>query len=67
VTEATDAQGREFGMERLRRVVVDQCRAPAADIVAALEERIDDFTGSTAPFDDTTIVVTRCLRRSPSR
>jgi sigma-B regulation protein RsbU (phosphoserine phosphatase) len=62
VTEATDAHGREFGMERLRRAVVDQCRAPAADIVAALERAVHDFTGSTAPFDDVTIVAIKSLR-----
>jgi sigma-B regulation protein RsbU (phosphoserine phosphatase) len=62
VTEATDAQGREFGMERLRRAVVDQCRSSATNIVAGLERAVHDFTSSTARFDDVTIVAIKSLR-----
>jgi sigma-B regulation protein RsbU (phosphoserine phosphatase) len=62
VTEATDAQGREFGTERLRRAVADQCRSSAANIVAALERAVHDFISSTAPFDDVTIVAIKSLR-----
>jgi sigma-B regulation protein RsbU (phosphoserine phosphatase) len=61
VTDATDARGQNFGIERLHRVIADQHRAPAADIVAALERAVHDFTGSTTPFDDVTIVVIKCL------
>jgi len=61
VTDTTDAHLQDFGMERLRRVVLDQRRAPAADIMAALGQAIDDFAGSAAPFDDIAIVVTKCL------
>jgi len=59
VTEATDAQEREFGMERLQRVILDHRGAPAADIVAALEQAIEDFAGPTDPFDDIAIVVAK--------
>ena len=60
VTDATDAHLQDFGMERLQRVILDQRRAPAVEIIAALEQAIHDFVGSTARFDDITIVVTRC-------
>jgi sigma-B regulation protein RsbU (phosphoserine phosphatase) len=59
VTDAIDAQEREFGIERLQRVILDHQRASAADMVAALEQAIDDFVGSTDPFDDTAIVVAK--------
>jgi len=60
VTDATDAHLQDFGMERLQCVVLDYRRAPAVEIIAALEQAIHDFVGSTAPFDDIAIVVTRC-------
>ncbi|MEE9616057.1 MAG: GAF domain-containing SpoIIE family protein phosphatase [Anaerolineae bacterium] len=62
VTDATDAHLQDFGMERLRRVILDQQHAPATDVVASLEQAIDDFTGSTAPFDDIATVVIRCVK-----
>jgi len=61
VTDATDAHEQDFGMERLQRVLLDYRRAGAVDIMAALEQAIDEFAGSTAPFDDTAIVVAKCL------
>jgi hypothetical protein len=30
--------------------------------MAALEQAIDDFAGSSAPFDDVAIVVAKCLK-----
>jgi sigma-B regulation protein RsbU (phosphoserine phosphatase) len=62
VTDATDAHLQDFGMERLRRVILEHRHAPATDVVAALEQAIGDFAGSTAPFDDTAVVVMKCLR-----
>jgi sigma-B regulation protein RsbU (phosphoserine phosphatase) len=62
VTDATDAHLQDFGMERLQRVILDHRRAPAADVMAALEQAIGDFAGSTAPFDDMAMVVIKCLK-----
>ncbi len=62
VTDATDAHLQDFGMERLRRVILEHRHAPATDVVAALEQAIGDFTSSTAPFDDIAIVVMKCLK-----
>ncbi|HLF28685.1 MAG TPA: GAF domain-containing SpoIIE family protein phosphatase [Anaerolineae bacterium] len=61
VTEALDAQQREFGKERLRQLLWAQRRASAEVIVAALEQAIGSFTGSTAPFDDITFAIAKCL------
>jgi len=62
VTDATDAHLQDFGMERLQRVVLDHRHEPVADVVAALEQAIGDFAGSTAPFDDVAMVVIKCLK-----
>jgi sigma-B regulation protein RsbU (phosphoserine phosphatase) len=61
LTEANDARRQEFGVERLQAVLRAHCRAPAADIAAALERALDEFTGDVAPHDDVTLVVARCL------
>jgi sigma-B regulation protein RsbU (phosphoserine phosphatase) len=60
VTDATDAEQQEFGMERLERIVLDHRQAPVVELMAALEQAIQDFVGSTAPFDDLAIVVAKC-------
>jgi serine phosphatase RsbU (regulator of sigma subunit) len=49
-------------MERLQHITVDHSLAPVADIVAALEHTVNDFTDSSARFDDITIVVAKCLK-----
>jgi serine phosphatase RsbU (regulator of sigma subunit) len=56
VIDATDAQQREFGEERLRRVVFEHRHAPVEEMVAALEQAVREFVGASAPFDDMTIV-----------
>ncbi len=66
VTDATDAQGRGFGVERLQSIILEHRGAPAVDIVAALEQAIDDFAGSSDPFDDIAVVaVKRSTARNP--
>ena len=62
VTEAVDAHWQGFGMERLRHLVLEHRHAPAADVVAALEQAIAEFAGSAAPSDDIAMVVVRCLK-----
>ena len=63
VTDATDAQEQEFGEERLQRVILDRRHAPVADVVAALEQAIGEFAGSTAPFDDVTMMAIKRLTK----
>ncbi len=60
VTDAMNAQGQDFGMERLVRVLQHHFPSPAAEVLAALEGALDDFTGPTAPFDDMAMMVVRC-------
>lgn len=61
VTEAIDAQQREFGEERLQRSVLDHRHASAEGMVQAIQSAVDDFAGSGAPFDDVTLVIAKRL------
>jgi len=64
VIEARDAQGREFGDERLLRVARQNARhgprALAREIIAAVR----GHTGDQPPYDDVTVLA---VRRSPDR
>lgn len=61
VTDALNAQGEEFGAQRLREVAAAHRAAPAASLLAGLEQALADFTGAAAPFDDLTLLVARRL------
>jgi sigma-B regulation protein RsbU (phosphoserine phosphatase) len=60
VTDAIDAGGQAFGMERLQRVVLDRRREPASELMAGLEGAIEAFVRDTTPFDDVAIIVLKC-------
>lgn len=55
VSDATDPQGRYFGLERLKRVLQD---APpsAAEAGAAILQAVNRYTAGRAPHDDLTLV-----------
>lgn len=57
--EATDAKGREFGVERLKKAFLALRDRPAAEIVRALIERVKEFTRGRPPEDDRTAVVVK--------
>jgi sigma-B regulation protein RsbU (phosphoserine phosphatase) len=61
VSEAMDAHNREFGKERLRRILLDNRRASAEDVAEAIEQALTAFTGEAAPSDDITFVIGRRL------
>jgi sigma-B regulation protein RsbU (phosphoserine phosphatase) len=61
VSEAMDARNREFGKERLRRVLLDNRQAAAEDVAEAIEQALTAFTGEAAPSDDITFVIARRL------
>lgn len=62
VIDARDVQGASFGKERLERVLLETRQGSAAEILAVLKLAIQSFTGSTAQFDDITLLV---VRRQP--
>ena len=58
-SEASDALGRDFGVERILRIVRDTCLRSAREIVDAIFTAVQDFRGDHPPNDDTTVVVVR--------
>jgi len=59
VFEANDCLGREFGAERLLKVVADNRGKSARDIVDAIFSAVWSFRGDTPPNDDMTAVALR--------
>jgi len=56
VFEAHDARGREFGVERLSRVVLEARAQPARAIVEEVFTAVADFRGEARAKDDMTVV-----------
>jgi len=59
VFEATDFRGREFGTDRLTKVVLESRELPARAIVEAIFAAVADFRGEMRAKDDMTIVALR--------
>ena len=59
VYDANNAQGCEFGLDRLLKVVTDTRQQPSREIVNAIFSSVQDFRGDTAPNDDMTAVAVR--------
>ncbi|HSJ53587.1 MAG TPA: PP2C family protein-serine/threonine phosphatase, partial [Anaerolineae bacterium] len=65
VTDAMDGGHRSFGRERLAEVVRAHRHLPATHVAQAVEEAVDAFAGSTAQFDDLTLLIAK--RRARDR
>ena len=59
VTEASNAQGVEFGSPRLCEVVRTHRDGSANIIVDAIVDAVESFTGARAPHDDMTAVAVK--------
>jgi sigma-B regulation protein RsbU (phosphoserine phosphatase) len=57
VTDALNAAGEEYGLERVREVMYQQCAASSEAISEALIQSLAAFTAGSAPFDDITLVL----------
>jgi serine phosphatase RsbU (regulator of sigma subunit) len=57
VTEAVNTVDEEFGMERLEQIVLANRQSACADIAAAVEKAVNDFSPAGKQFDDITILV----------
>jgi sigma-B regulation protein RsbU (phosphoserine phosphatase) len=61
VTDALNAAGQEFGLERLEQTILANRKKNAGEIVRALEKKLKSFTSAggvvTDPFDDITLLV----------
>jgi phosphoserine phosphatase RsbU/P len=56
ITEAHDARGKMFGLSRLDKVL-ENCAVGASDILRAVLDALDDFTGGQPAHDDRTLLV----------
>ena len=61
VPDATGPQSQCFGMERLRRVILENRHASAAELLVEIERAIGEFTGATEQFDDIAIMIAKRL------
>jgi sigma-B regulation protein RsbU (phosphoserine phosphatase) len=61
VTEAMDSAHQPFGEERLRRVVKAAAGAGAQEMLKAVVDAVQDFTGDAPQSDDVTLFVVRRL------
>ncbi len=61
VPDAVNGRGEAFGKGRLERLVLEQRRSGASEVVDALAQAVQAFSGETAPFDDITILTAKRL------
>ncbi len=66
VPDAQDAEGAEFGEERLLEIVREHAQSPAATLVDRVFAEIDRFVGDAPQFDDITMLVVRRSTRVDS-
>jgi len=59
VTEALDADGEEFGIERVTQAIVESAPLGAAAILERLTEDLKKFVGAAPQHDDITLIVIR--------
>jgi serine phosphatase RsbU (regulator of sigma subunit) len=59
VTDALDTQGREFGLERLRQLVVENRNNPAQAICDTLLKKTESHRAENPQYDDITLVAIR--------
>lgn len=59
LTDANDSNQALFGMDRLRRSLLEHARAPAAELVEHLRLAVAAFVGAMPPYDDVTLLLAR--------
>ena len=59
IWEARNGQGGMFGKQRLLRLLADNARRPAADILSAVLENVQEFVAPLDLQDDATLVVVK--------
>jgi sigma-B regulation protein RsbU (phosphoserine phosphatase) len=61
ITESVGADGRQFGTKRVDTILARSCRQAPGEIVEAILQELAEFTDSTAPADDRSLVVARVM------
>ena len=59
VTEATNANGDDFGINRLQQVILRHCNAAPSEIVDSISKAVNAFIGPDTLKDDITIIVAK--------
>ncbi len=59
ITDAQNAEGEMFGLERVIELVRRHCKAPATELAATILSAVSAFQGEAERFDDETVVVLR--------
>ena len=62
VTEATNAQMEEFGMQGLAAYLLDSARLPARDVIQSLRRGLNTFTNAQPLVDDTTMLAFKIVQ-----
>jgi sigma-B regulation protein RsbU (phosphoserine phosphatase) len=64
IVEAHDQRGREFGLDRLRRILLDYRKRSARETVEKIFEAVREFSSGRPAEDDRTVLVIRRTGRS---
>ena len=64
IVEAHDQRGREFGLDRLRRILLDYRKRSARETVEKIFEAVREFSSGRPAEDDQTVLVIRRTGRS---
>jgi sigma-B regulation protein RsbU (phosphoserine phosphatase) len=59
ITEAMNAEGHEFGIERLHQVVAQNAERSVVDLQTAILEAVDEFAHAAQQADDITLLILR--------
>jgi serine phosphatase RsbU (regulator of sigma subunit) len=59
ITEAENAEGEEYGNDRLEAILRDRADASPHDLRDAIVSAVDAFVGGAAQKDDQTLVIAR--------
>ena len=59
IMEASNAGGEQYGLDRLRRLVVERAGGTARELIDAIRDDVDRFVGGTKLLDDATLVAVK--------
>jgi sigma-B regulation protein RsbU (phosphoserine phosphatase) len=57
LTEAVNSNGKEFGEQGLRSIIIGSTHLPAGEMIEKIIESVHEWCGEVPPHDDLTLVV----------
>lgn len=71
ITEATDREGRQFGLDRLAKCLSSEAEntrgRPVEELTRAIVAQLDEYSGFTGSGDDVTFLLARCERADSAK